>query len=107
MKGFDSPDKERQSVRVSERSSNGGGQTGARHTLTGDHVRDLDDGIDRCLWKDSLPTGTLDVETEDPKRCERRPVSFRRMRNQILGPDEGRFREAEVSSRSDTLQCIL
>ena len=39
-------------------------------TLTGDHVRDLDDGIDRRLGEDPLPAGTLDVETEDSKRSK-------------------------------------
>lgn len=46
-------------------------------SLPSDHVGDLDDGVDVGFWKDTLSTGTLDIETEDPEGCNIRSITFR------------------------------
>ena len=53
-------------------------------TLAGDHVGDLDDGIDLCLWEDALAPGTLDIKAEYSQGCDLLPLVFRCMGDEIV-----------------------
>lgn len=53
-------------------------------TLTCDHGGDLDDGIDLRFGENTFTTGTFDIETEDPERCDLEPVSFGSMGYEIF-----------------------
>ena len=75
--------------------------------MAGDHVGDLDDGIDLCLWEDALAPGTLDIKTEYSQGCDFLPLVFRCMGDEVV-PSVGVKRqdsesEAGVAVRQDAL----
>jgi hypothetical protein len=53
-------------------------------TLSSHHVGDLDDRILTGLREDTLPTRTLDIETEYPERRDLGPFAFGRVRNELV-----------------------
>ena len=55
-------------------------------TLSSHHVGNLDDRILVGLREDTLPARALDVETEDPERCDLGPFAFRWMRYELVPP---------------------
>ena len=55
-------------------------------TISCHHVRDLNHGIEMCLWEDALATGTFNIEAEDPKRCECGPFTLRCVRDKRVPP---------------------
>lgn len=80
MKGFDSP------VRNTGQLLTMTMGCILRITLSSHHVGDLDDWILIRLRKDPLPACALDIETEDPERCNLGPFPFRRMRDEVVPP---------------------
>jgi len=56
------------------------------HTLTSDHIGNLDDRVDICLRENTFSSSTLDIETEDPQWCNLLPVSFGSMRDESVKP---------------------
>ena len=54
------------------------------HTLTSDHVRNLDDRILLRLWEDTLTTRALNIKTEYTEGRRLRPLSVGRMRNEVV-----------------------
>ena len=73
MKGFDSP-----AYNVGQLLTMTMGRI-LRITLSSHHVGNLNDRILVSLREDTLPASTLDIETEDPERCDLGPLAFRRM----------------------------
>ena len=53
-------------------------------TLSRDHVGNLDHRIDLRFGEDTFATSALDIEGKDPKRSDSRPVTFRRVRDQVI-----------------------
>jgi len=51
-------------------------------TLSSNHVCDLNDGIDIGFREDTFTTSTLDIERQDTKRSDMRPISFCGVRDQ-------------------------
>jgi hypothetical protein len=62
-----------------------GGDGGVRGTLSGDHVCNLNDGIDARVGKDALATGTLDIEAEYAQRRDATPVALGRQMGDDIG----------------------
>lgn len=46
-------------------------------TLPSDHIRNLDNGVNLCLWEDTFSAGTLDIKAQDPQGSYFGPVTFR------------------------------
>jgi hypothetical protein len=57
-----------------------------KHTLTGDHVRDLNDWVLLRLGEDSFSAGTFDVEAKNTKRRDLLPFSLRSVRLEEIVP---------------------
>ena len=56
-------------------------------TLSSDHIRDLNDGVDVRLGEDALTTGTFYIETQNSKWCCLRPLTIRCVRDEVVPPN--------------------
>ena len=60
----------------------------ACRTLTCHHVRNLNDRVNVCLWEDTLASRTLDIEAENTKGSDFRPLPVRCMGYELVPSDD-------------------